>query len=352
MCKLLFFSLFLTHQTKQTLNLSTTNINLRQRRPFSAKLTLTNSAKKLRTNYIFGFQNQEMDDEVKGEGNSVNYKYRMHDPRLGRFFAIDPLSKDYPYYSPYQFGGNRPVDCVELEGLEPRMVTKGRLRISNRAHSDGTGNSRIGLHLYPKWKRGHVLPAPVDDCFEFKTIIVPVVIRTLITEQVVSGSQGEENLIDDLGFTEIGANTSNSYKAGGAHSINWDPHGAPDKISVTNLSTGEIIETLDGVLSKTINIPCGIPFKVDIEGKGTYGCEIYETPNVLITNTKVYRDGILVLNNDFKTPTTDCPREKTIISDEKSKDSREKRVKVPCGQGGDDGGNTPVNSKIKSNEDE
>ncbi|MBL4705721.1 MAG: hypothetical protein JKY54_14445 [Flavobacteriales bacterium] len=42
--------------------------------------------------YRYGFQGQgqgqEKDDEVKGEGNSVNYKYGMHDPRLGRFFAV------------------------------------------------------------------------------------------------------------------------------------------------------------------------------------------------------------------------------------------------------------------------
>ena len=43
----------------------------------------------------------------------------MHDPRVGRFFAVDPLSKQYPYYSPYQFSGNRVIDAVELEGKEP-----------------------------------------------------------------------------------------------------------------------------------------------------------------------------------------------------------------------------------------
>ncbi len=32
-----------------------------------------------------GFQGQEKDDEIKGEGNSLNYTYRMHDPRLGGF---------------------------------------------------------------------------------------------------------------------------------------------------------------------------------------------------------------------------------------------------------------------------
>ena len=69
-------------------------------------------------NYRFGFQGQEVDDEVKGENNSVNYKYRMHDPRIGRFFAVDPLTSKYPHYSPYQFSGNKVIQFVELEGLE------------------------------------------------------------------------------------------------------------------------------------------------------------------------------------------------------------------------------------------
>ena len=69
--------------------------------------------------YRFGFQGQEGDDEVSGEGNSWNYKYRMHDARLGRFFAVDPLAPEYPWYSPYQFSGNRVIDMIELEGLEP-----------------------------------------------------------------------------------------------------------------------------------------------------------------------------------------------------------------------------------------
>ena len=65
-----------------------------------------------------GFQGQERDDEVKGEGNSVNFSYRMHDPRVGRFFAVDPLTAKYPWYTPYQFSGNKVIAWVELEGLE------------------------------------------------------------------------------------------------------------------------------------------------------------------------------------------------------------------------------------------
>ena len=43
-----------------------------------------------------------MDNEIKGEGNSINFTYRMHDPRVGRFFAPDPLAHKYPFYSSYQ----------------------------------------------------------------------------------------------------------------------------------------------------------------------------------------------------------------------------------------------------------
>ncbi len=42
----------------------------------------------------------------------------MHDPRIGRFFAVDPLADDYPHNSPYAFSENRVVDAIELEGLE------------------------------------------------------------------------------------------------------------------------------------------------------------------------------------------------------------------------------------------
>jgi RHS repeat-associated protein len=79
------------------------------RLPYSYELT---------THDRYLFQGQEMDDEVKGEGNSVNYKFRMHDPRLGRFFAIDPLASAYPHNSPFAFSENIVIAGVELEGLE------------------------------------------------------------------------------------------------------------------------------------------------------------------------------------------------------------------------------------------
>ena len=68
--------------------------------------------------YRYGFGGQEKDDEIYGDGNIANYKYRMHDPRLGRFFAADPLTQGYPWNSPYAFAENKVIQFIELEGLE------------------------------------------------------------------------------------------------------------------------------------------------------------------------------------------------------------------------------------------
>ena len=76
--------------------------------------------------YRYGFQNQEKDDEIKGEGNSINFDFRVHDPRIGRFLSVDPLVHSYPGNSPYAFAENRVIDGIELEGAEWQSVKNGK----------------------------------------------------------------------------------------------------------------------------------------------------------------------------------------------------------------------------------
>ena len=54
----------------------------------------------------------------------MNYTFRMHDPRVGRFFAVDPLFKSYPYNSPYAFAENDVMQFIELEGAEKGEALK------------------------------------------------------------------------------------------------------------------------------------------------------------------------------------------------------------------------------------
>jgi|GEM_PF-5172149 len=73
--------------------------------------------------YRFGFNGKENDNEVKGDGNEQDYGMRIYDPRLGRFLSVDPLTKKYPWYTPYQFAGNTPIEAIDLDGGEELSKT-------------------------------------------------------------------------------------------------------------------------------------------------------------------------------------------------------------------------------------
>lgn len=62
------------------------------------------------------FQNQELNDDFGI--NYYEFKYRNHDPQIGRFIQIDPLSSEYVHNSTYAFSENKVTNHVELEGLE------------------------------------------------------------------------------------------------------------------------------------------------------------------------------------------------------------------------------------------
>ena len=36
--------------------------------------------------------------------------------------SVDPLIREYPWYTPYQFAGNRPIDAIDLDGLEEYLI--------------------------------------------------------------------------------------------------------------------------------------------------------------------------------------------------------------------------------------
>jgi RHS repeat-associated protein len=66
--------------------------------------------------YRFGFQGQEGDDEVSGEGNSYTAEFWQYDSRLGRRFNVDPIFKEYE--SPYACFGNSPISVIDPNGAD------------------------------------------------------------------------------------------------------------------------------------------------------------------------------------------------------------------------------------------
>ena len=73
--------------------------------------------------YRYGFGGKEKNDEIVGEGNIFDYGFRIYNPRLGRFLSVDPLAPSFPWYTPYQYAGNKPIWAVDLDGLEETAYT-------------------------------------------------------------------------------------------------------------------------------------------------------------------------------------------------------------------------------------
>ncbi len=70
--------------------------------------------------YRFGFQGQEKDDEISGVGNSYTAQFWQYDPRLGRRWNIDPVIKEWE--SSYACFANNPILFVDPFGLDTVWV--------------------------------------------------------------------------------------------------------------------------------------------------------------------------------------------------------------------------------------
>ena len=104
------------------------------------------------TKYRYGFNGKENDSEVKGEGNQQDYGMRIYDTRLGRFLSRDPLSASYPYYSPYHFAGNTPIQAIDLDGEEPvGYSTSARFKHPGREWIRTVDDSKVGSNVQGQW---------------------------------------------------------------------------------------------------------------------------------------------------------------------------------------------------------
>ncbi len=73
----------------------------------------------LPNDYLFGFNGQHKDNEIKNIGNSLDFGARIYDSRLGRFLSLDPEMELYPFWSPYSYAGNDP-SAVD-DGNRPKI---------------------------------------------------------------------------------------------------------------------------------------------------------------------------------------------------------------------------------------
>jgi len=72
--------------------------------------------------YRYGFNGKEQDKEGMGGGGSTyDYGFRIYNAGIAKFLSVDPLTASYPWYTPYQFAGNKPIWMIDRDGLEEAM---------------------------------------------------------------------------------------------------------------------------------------------------------------------------------------------------------------------------------------
>lgn len=85
--------------------------------------------------YRHGFNGMEQDNEVKGDGNSLDFGARIYDSRLGRWMSRDPLASKQPSWSPYKAFLDNPILFVDPEGETETIQTI--------VHNQKTGKTTI-----------------------------------------------------------------------------------------------------------------------------------------------------------------------------------------------------------------
>lgn len=140
---------------------------------------------KERNFYPFGLEHQGYNNVVNGVENNYKqfqgqewtedlglniheWKYRISDPAIGRFWQIDPLAEDYYHNGTYNFSENRVVDAVELEGLEAFLIHGTTQTNSGTVFSNSAEKQlqRIGGNSYTDDRFSWNAPLSNNDTFD------------------------------------------------------------------------------------------------------------------------------------------------------------------------------------------
>jgi RHS repeat-associated protein len=171
------------------------------------------------TIYRYGFNGYENDNEIKGQGNSLDFGSRVYDPRLGKWLSLDPLQSKYPNESNYSYVSGNPIIYKDVDGKD-KIITitvigkDGRgfqIRIIDEKYFKYTF-SKVGFYF----RKSSVTQHLIIDLRES-----PSVTGVMNPERIFQYSENDDLDIEYIGWFEwsIFGTGDNSGETGYGHRI-------------------------------------------------------------------------------------------------------------------------------------
>ena len=79
-----------------------------------------------RSEYRYGFNGKQADDEITGNDHVLDFGARVYDSRLGRWFSVDKLTQQNSCEAPFVFVSNSPLMFIDPTGNEKIIVSGGK----------------------------------------------------------------------------------------------------------------------------------------------------------------------------------------------------------------------------------